>query len=107
MNKYKILITTTNSLTVAKKIQQILINKKLAPCVHTISNIESSYLWEGKLVSDKEIIIIIKSLEKYTSDIKETLTKIHNYTVPELLSLDFDIVNDKYAKWFNENINNI
>ena len=104
MHDYKILVTTTNSKEVAQKIQRIILENKLSPCINVLDNIQSSYLWEGKVVTDKEIMLIIKSTSDNIQEIKETILELHNYDTPEIISINFDIMDDRYARWFNESI---
>ena len=104
MHDYKILVTTTNSKEVAQKIQRIILENRLSPCINVLDNIQSSYLWEGKVATDKEIMLIIKSTSEKIKEIKETILELHNYDTPEIISINFDIMTDRYARWFNESI---
>ena len=38
-------------------------------------------------------------IKKIINEIKS----IHSYDIPEIISIDFNILSDKYEKWFNEN----
>ena len=61
IEKYKIIITTTNSLKDIESIKKNILLKKISPCIQVINNIESSYIWKNEIVSDNEAVIFIKT----------------------------------------------
>jgi len=104
MNK-KILITSFNENQ--KHINEIsnqLINLKLASCVNLISNVKSTYQWECKLQKDNEIMMCIKTYEFNIDKIKNIIKELHDYDSPEFITLDFEIVDRKFSKWFKNQI---
>ena len=106
MKKYKTIITTTNSNENCESIKNKLLSEKLSPCIQVIKNIKSSYLWEDKIVSDNEMMILIKTEFKNVELIIKEIKSLHLYDTPEILSYDFDILSEKYKKWFDVNIEN-
>jgi periplasmic divalent cation tolerance protein len=86
---------------VAKKIARILVGENLAACAKVINNIESFYMWEGKLQEDSEVYLMIKSKNNKISSIKKVLDKEHPYKVYEFLCHEVKSVNDKYTEWIN------
>ena len=106
MKKYKIIVTTTNSIENLKAIRTRILNKKLSPCVQTINNLESHYMWKGKLVSDKEIMILIKTDKKNEHNITKEIQSVHKYENPEIISYEFDILSKKYKEWFDKVLDN-
>tara|TARA_X000001036_G_scaffold34192_2_gene27917 strand:+ start:10522 stop:10830 length:309 start_codon:yes stop_codon:yes gene_type:complete len=100
---YKILITTSNNRDVLSMIaKDCILNKKLSPCAHIIDNNSSFYIWNDDFISDKEYILMIKCKEQSVQEIKEIINAKHNYDIPELISIEFDIASDKYKEWFNK-----
>ena len=99
---YKTIITTTDSLKIINKISDYLLNKKLSPCIQVLTNLESKYIWEGKIASNKEYLMLIKCKTNNINTISTYIKKNHNYEVCEIIKLDMDILNDKYEKWFNK-----
>ena len=100
---YKILITTTDSDLVCEKISNSLVEEKLSACVQKIKNIESKYLWDGLIQNQKEYMLLIKCKQVNVSKVSESIIQNHNYEVPEIISLDIDVVNEKYSDWLNQN----
>lgn len=86
----------------AGKISVHLLKKRLIACAN-IFPIKSMYWWEGKIVSNNEIAIIAKTLEKNYEKIKEEVSKLHGYTVPCILKIDVE-ANESYDKWVKEEV---
>ncbi|GIW67633.1 MAG: divalent-cation tolerance protein CutA [Candidatus Parcubacteria bacterium] len=95
-------ITNPNRKT-ALRISQELLRLRLIGCAN-IFPIESLYWWQRKIVKDKEYILIVKTLEKNYKKIKKVVEKIHPYSVPCILKIKIDKVNEKYLKWLKEAI---
>ena len=94
-----IILTSVNTTKLAKKISKGLVHKKLAFCVKIINNVSSTYYWKDKIISDKEIIILIKSFKQNLKDVKKFILENHNYDTPEIITLDTESLNENYTKW--------
>ena len=100
---YKIIITTTDRIQLANKIKEYVLANKLSPCIQIIKNIDSNYSWKKKIESAKEYMVLIKCKKASLTPIKLFLEKEHNYDTYELISIDMEILDSKYQKWFDEN----
>ena len=96
-----IIETSSNSKKILKTISNKLLNEKLTPCVHIIEILDSSYIWEGEIVTKKEYKMIIKTTEKNEKSIINIIHDLHNYSVCEISKHPFSILNDEYKNWFN------
>ena len=99
---YKILITSSNQYNTLKKISFDLVNTRLSPCTHIIKDVESFYLWDGEMVNGVENLLLIKCNDQNVGKIKTIIYANHNYTLPEIICHEFNIVSKKYKKWFDE-----
>ena len=99
---FKILITTSDNYDILKNIAlKCVSDKKISPCVHIVKEgIETLYVWNDSLSDIKEYILMIKCKLENMDKIKKIIDKYHNYDVPEIISIDFDIASKKYKKWF-------
>jgi periplasmic divalent cation tolerance protein len=84
----------------AKRIAKILLDKKIVACCN-IFQIESMYWWNGKIESDKEFVMIAKTLSKNVKQIKEIAKKEHPYTIPFIGVIDAE-TNEEYFEWMKE-----
>ena len=99
---YKFIITNTDSLEIANKINDYLLKAKLSPCVQILSGIDSRYIWKGKIESHKEYLILIKCKNSDSEEIVKHIKSDHNYVTPEIIETDFKILSKKYKKWFDK-----
>ena len=79
--KIKIIHTTTDSKKIANDIAKYLVKDNLSPCVQTIHNVQSYYIWRGKLDKSDELLLIIKTLPKNVEHCKELILKYHTFVV--------------------------
>lgn len=75
---------TTPSSEAADALSSKIINEKLAACVNIIPGVQSRYLWEGKVVTDQELILMIKTRSSLTAQLSDFVVKHHPYDVPEV-----------------------
>jgi len=101
MGRYIFIITTTKTKENADAISQKIVERKLSPCVQQIPNIDSIFLWKNKIQNEKEILLIIKASSLKLEEIKDTISDFHDYEIPEIITSDFNILNENYEKWFN------
>jgi periplasmic divalent cation tolerance protein len=87
----------------AKKMGLVLIKKRLAACCN-IFPIESIYWWQGKIVKDREVVLIVKTLKKNFNKIEKEVEKLHSYTVPCILEIPIKRVSLKYLNWLKKEV---
>ena len=87
----------------AKKIGLALIKKRLAACCN-IFPIESIYWWQGKVVKDKEAVLIVKTLKKNFKKVEKEIKKLHSYTLPCILEISIKAGNIEYLDWLKKEI---
>jgi len=102
--KIKILITTIDNYETAETIAKDLIKNKLAACVQIIPQSISFFSWQDSLENTKEITIQIKTKTDLVENCKKIILEKHNYKVPEILSIESEILNKSYEEWFNNSI---
>ncbi len=102
MDFIAVYITTRND-EEAKRIGELLLQKKLAACINIIDDVHSSYLWHGKIEREKETLLIAKTRASLFHKIKKLVLKNHSYDVPCINALPITDGNEKYFNWiYNE-----
>ena len=75
----EVIYTVCSSSEEAKLIGKILVQEKLCACVNILPKMESIYFWEGKIVEDKEVVLLIKTqkglFDKISHKIKLNIEK--------------------------------
>ena len=103
MNKILVLITTVQGIEVAEKIENIILQKRIAACV-SFKKIYSSYIWNNEIEKNEEIEIVIKSLPEKLDCLIELLKKESSYEVSQIIYKLFS-AEDNYFNWLKSNIN--
>ncbi|MFH1289064.1 MAG: divalent-cation tolerance protein CutA [bacterium] len=101
---YTVMFSTVSSDEEAKKITQALLEEKLVACVNILPSIESFFWWEGKIDNAKEILLIIKTLEKNVPFVTKRIKELHSYKVPEIIAVPIVGGNNDYLRWIGESI---
>lgn len=87
---------------VAEKLASGLVTSKLAACVNIIPGLTSVYEWEGKVVKDSELLLMIKTRTDIVDELSAWVKDNHPYDVCEVISTKIDNGNPPYLKWLGE-----
>ena len=99
-----VIYTSIDNKENAKSLAKRIINNKLAACVNIIPIEESLYYWQGKLESESEFQLMIKTDIRYKSSIEKLIKKNHSYELPEILVINIDDGSNEYLKWMEDNL---
>ncbi|PIN74582.1 hypothetical protein COV18_06845 [Candidatus Woesearchaeota archaeon CG10_big_fil_rev_8_21_14_0_10_37_12] len=83
----------------AEQISEILIKKKLASCVNILPEIQSHYIWNGKLQKEKEVLMLVKTFDAKYKQVESTIKKIHSYETPCIVAIPIIKGNEAYLRW--------
>ena len=87
----------------AKNISKALLSEKIAACVNILSSVDSFYMWEGKVESSQELILIIKSSLKLANKLSKRIKELHSYSIPAIIQLPIASINKEYQAWLLKN----
>ncbi len=99
MTEYCMIKTTCPTKETAKLLADLLLNARLAACVQIIQDVQSIYIWEGKITNDMECILFIKSTTTKFAAIQELILNNHPYECPEILLFPVNNGNNAYLEW--------
>jgi periplasmic divalent cation tolerance protein len=97
--KIYLFLSTAGSEKEGKKIARHLVKEGLAACVNIVPSISSFFFWEGKLVQEKEVLILGKTEEKKLNKIIGRIQSMHSYSLPEILFFRVDGGEKRYLQW--------
>lgn len=82
----------------AKEIARQLVADRLAACVNQI-DCHSTYRWEGSVVEDDEVILLVKTTEAAYPRVVDRVKSIHPYDVPCIERFDEVDVLPSFGTW--------
>ena len=99
-----VVLTTTPNKAEAEVLAKKIIESKLAACVQIMPQMTSVYFWEGKVQTQPEHLLLIKTLEEKFDDLSEFIKKNHTYDVPEIVAIDAVKVSEPYLNWIQDSV---
>lgn len=102
MEGYVVVLVTVPSKAVAEEVAHTLLGQKLAACVNIPPSVTSLYMWEGKLCSDEEVLLVIKSTAAAFNELAAAVRAVHPYDVPEIIALPVVAGSQDYLDWIDE-----
>jgi len=94
-----IVFCTVGSEEEGKRIARALVTERLCACVNQLPSVTSYYIYEGEFCEDGEELLIIKTLPSHFERLKERITELHSYEVPEIIATEINDGSGPYMKW--------
>jgi periplasmic divalent cation tolerance protein len=83
----------------AAELSRTLVEEGLIACANLVPRVRSIYRWEGKVCDEAETLVIMKCASDAFERLRQRVTALHPYTVPELLKLDVVEGHPPYLDW--------
>ena len=99
-----VILITTGTEEEAHKIAKVLLNQKKVACVNIVPRVNSLFWWEGKIDSDQESLLIIKTNASLLNEIVNLVREVHSYDVPEIIALPIVGGNQDYLEWIDKEV---
>tara|TARA_B100000809_G_scaffold91155_1_gene89688 strand:- start:40 stop:363 length:324 start_codon:yes stop_codon:yes gene_type:complete len=102
------IVVVTTTLPIEWTTQQItelktkLISQQLAACVQSVK-INSTYSWEGEIVSEDEWRLTIKTTPNRQESLISTLVESHPYDVPQIVHR-IEQSSSEYSDWVKQQV---
>lgn len=96
-----VLVTASNQ-EEAAKISEQAVQSRLAACATMVPSVQSLYRWEGKVVNDQEVLVLLKTTADKYSALQDSVRKMHSYEVPEILGISVDKGLPQYLEWVRQ-----
>jgi periplasmic divalent cation tolerance protein len=99
-----VVFSTAGTLRESRKIARVLLTSRVAACVNIVPGMQSVYRWQGKIIMDRECLLIIKTTRRRFEAVRSTIQKAHSYTTPEIVSVAIVSGSREYLKWLQESV---
>lgn len=87
----------------ARKIADVLLDKKLAACVKA-TGVKSGFWWQGQREKANEVLLIIESAEDKFSEIEAAVRQLHSYETFALMAYPVLKSSKGVERWVRESI---
>ena len=104
MSEYRLYLTTVQTKKDGKQIAEALLKYKAAACINIIEKVSSMYMWNGKVCTDDECLLIIKSRVELFEKVKKIVTTLHKYDLPEFIEIPVTNGSSEYLNWIDESV---
>jgi periplasmic divalent cation tolerance protein len=104
MSGRAVVLTTCESEEQASRIARLLVERKSAACVNITGPIRSVYRWQGAVEEAGEYLLIVKTEQALSDDVRRTIEEAHSYEVPEVIVLPIVGGSERYLAWISESV---
>ena len=104
MTDKRIVFTTAASEEQAAKIARHLVERGLAACVNIVPHVTSVYRWKDKVEETRELILIIKTTAGVFGQVRQAISDLHSYELPECICLVIEDGSPDYLQWIAESV---
>jgi periplasmic divalent cation tolerance protein len=94
--------TTVAGASDARELASTIVTERLAACVNVLGEMDSIYRWNGRVESERERQIIMKTTAERVPALRARLHDLHQYEVPEFIVLPIVGGSDAYLTWIRE-----
>jgi len=97
-------ITTCPDEATAQAIARALVGEKLVACVNRMAAARSTYIWDGRVQDDAEILLLMKTTADRLEALEARLQELHPYDLPELLTVAVEGGSTRYLDWVRASV---
>ncbi|BCW92288.1 MAG: divalent-cation tolerance protein CutA [Acidobacteriota bacterium] len=97
-----LIVTSVGTETQAVEISEELVHRGLATCVNIVPCLRSIYRWKGKVCSDSEYLLLIKTRSALFQQVAEAIRELHSYELPEILEFSVTGAEENFHRWVVE-----
>jgi periplasmic divalent cation tolerance protein len=94
--------TTVDSEARARRIANLLLERRLSSCVQVAGPIRSHYWWNRMIQHATEWLCIIKARRTDYREIEAAIKRIHPYEIPEILAFPILTGGSDYLRWMRK-----
>jgi uncharacterized protein involved in tolerance to divalent cations len=102
-SEFIVVLCTVPSEELGGRIAAHLVENRLAACVSRLK-VNSTYEWDGEIQNDDEEQLVIKTTRGAFEKLRDTIVKMHEYDVPEIIALPIEAGYQPYLDWIAESV---
>jgi periplasmic divalent cation tolerance protein len=94
-----VVVTSVGTEQQAVEISEELVARRLATCVNIVPCLRSIYRWKGKICTDSEYLLLVKTREALFAAVSEAIRELHSYELPEVLEFRVTNAEPNFHRW--------
>jgi periplasmic divalent cation tolerance protein len=102
MTGFILVLTTVPDEKTGQEIGRTLVEERLAACVNVTPTVRSFYRWEGKVCSEGENVLFVKTRASLFGRLEDRIKALHPYKVHEIIALRVEKGSKDYLGWLDE-----
>lgn len=95
---------TTSGVEEARSIAGALLVHRLIACANILPKMESVYRWEGKVMQDAEVVMLMKSMRSKVHAIDEKVHELHSYDLPCVVAMSLVEGSKAFMDWIETEV---
>ena len=99
-----LVLTTTDTPALAKKIAGALVEAGQAACVNILPGIRSIYRWDGRLQDEAECLLLVKTSSDRFEPVRSVIRALHTYQIPEVIAIPLTAGDPDYLSWIRSSL---
>ena len=103
MTEYLVALTTCPR-NHSEELANILVRERVCACVNIVPSVKSIYHWKGKIETDEEALLIMKTTFEGKERLLNSIKENHPYEVPEFVTLPINWGSLDYLDWIRTSI---
>lgn len=95
---------TTSGVEEARSIAGALLVHRLIACANILPKMESVYRWQGKVMQDAEVVLMMKSMRSKVSEIDDKVSELHSYDLPCVVAMPLVEGSKAFLEWIESEV---
>ncbi|MGE0116069.1 MAG: divalent-cation tolerance protein CutA [Steroidobacteraceae bacterium] len=87
----------------AGRLTTAVVTEGLAACVNQLPGVQSTYMWQGRLHHDSEVLLLIKTTADQLATLAARIKALHPYELPEFIAVPVCAGSESYLDWIRQN----
>ena len=104
--EHVVILVTVDSAEQARKIADILLERRRAACVNIVPGVHSRFWWQGAIDAAEEAMLIIKTRAALVDEVVDLIRRNHPADVAEVIALPIVGGSPEYLTWVDEETEN-
>lgn len=99
-----LVLTTCPDANVAQTLARTLVTEHLAACINILPGARSIYEWDGVVMQEEEVVLLIKSRSDRLAALEARVREEHPYELPEFIAVPIVDGLAPYLSWIDSQL---